>query len=386
MSGIINNDSLDKDHSGNDGIMTNTPATQNVGQGADVAKQTTDANQNSGGEGNLGVSQQNNEGSDGADGKTSTTPTYLADWGTTTFSDAVKNGEKSIADYMGDYNRWASANKQEPLDVFTMMQVIQGNDVSQSYEANEKQRKRLERQQRWEQIGNVLNHLGNFVGALSGAPAATYESPGSLTKRQQSVRDAVLKQHADPKDILALIWKDRADQRSKELNDANVALQEARKANVEGQTTNQKAVADANVVLRGAQANQAEAAAQANQARAEYTNSQNRRADELQPFKKQQIKSSISANNARASASRAQANVSNKRAYGTDYAANRYKIWAKNRRLHPNESRQFMLDNNIHSFDKKNWTPSLVDQYNGYIADKFNRSSGSAGNVSDLLD
>jgi hypothetical protein len=322
-----------------------------------------------------------------------TQPTYLADWSKVSFSDAVKTGDKSIADYMRDYNKWARANNQEPLDVYDMMQAINGNDISESYAANEKAKRKLERQQRWEQIGNVLAHLGNFVGTIAGAPSATYETGEHLTARQQAVRDAIQKQQGDPKNILAMIWKDRADQRARELNNANIALQGARKANVEGQTANQKAQSDANVALKGAQQKQAETAADENQAQTDYVKDKNKREQDLQPFKKKNIQSSTNANNARANASNASAahsaaetRATNIRAYGSQYQANRYRIWAKNRRLHPNESREFMKANNIHSTDMKNWTPTLIDQYNGYIADKFSNGGKGGAKASSLLD
>lgn len=357
--------------------QTETPGTQTTEQDPSVATQTTDANQASGGEANAGVSKQNPQSTqsdvntqpfmgDGTtqptddsttqtgtvvgngttvptgDGTTqpgtvvgngttvpagggttqptdgsTTQPTYLADWSKVSFSDAVKSGDKSIADYMRDYNKWARANNQEPLDVYDMMQAINGNDISESYAANEKARKKLERQQRWEQIGNVLAHLGNFVGTLAGAPSATYETGEHLTARQKAVRDAVQKQQGDPKNILAMIWKDRADQRARELNNANIALQGARKANVEGQTANQKAQSDANVALKGAQQRQANTAADENEAQTGYINDKNQREQDLQPLKKKNIQSSTNANNARANASNASANSSNASAQKT---------------------------------------------------------------------
>lgn len=411
-----------------------TPGTQTTEQNPSSATQTTDANQASGGQDNAGVTQQSTQTAPGdgttqpskvvgngttvaADGTTQPStvvgngttvagdgttqpasnvaaePSYLADWSKVSFSDAVKSGDKSIADYMRDYNKWARANNQEPLDVYDMMQAINGNDISESYAANEKAKRKLERQQRWEQIGNVLAHLGNFVGTIAGAPSATYETGEHLTARQQAVRDAVQKQNGDPKNILAMIWKDRADQRARELNNANIALQGARKTNVEGQTANQKAQSDANVALKGAQQRQANTAADENQAQIDYIEGKNKREQELQPLKKKNIQSSTNANNARANASNASAahsaaetHAANVRAYGAQYTANRYRIWSKNRRLHPNESREFMKANNIHSFDKKNWTPTLIDQFNGYIADKFSNRGKSSTNASSLLD
>lgn len=410
------------------------PGTQTTEQNQSAAIQTTDANQASGGDGNAGISQQSSQSTsidanthpvmgdgttqptdsstpqtatvvgngatvpagDGtvqpADG-IATQPTYLADWSKVSFSDAIKSGNKSIADYMRDYNKWARANNQEPLDVYDMMQAINGNDISESYATNEKAKRKLERQQRWEQIGNVLAHLGNFVGTIAGAPSATYETGEHLTARQQAVRDAVQKQQGDPKNILAMIWKDRADQRARELNNANIALQGARKANVEGQTVNQKAQSDANVALKGAQQRQAETAADENEAQTGYINDKNKREQDLQPFKKKNIQSSTNANNARANASNASAahseaetRATNERAYGARYQANRYRIWAKNRRLHPVETQQFMKEMNITSYDKKSWTPTVVDEYNAYVTENVSSSRRGRGGASSLLD
>lgn len=237
-------------------------------------------------------------------------PSYLADWSKVSFSDAVKSGDKPIADYMRDYNKWARANNQEPLDVFDMMQAINGNDISESYAANEKAKRKLERQQKWEQIGNVLAHLGNFVGTIAGAPSGTYETGEHLTARQKAVRDAMQKQNGDPKNILAMIWKDRADQRARELNNANIALQGARKANVEGQTANQKAQSDANVALRGAQQRQADTAADENVAQTDYIKDKNQREWGLHPFRKKYIQAGTDAKEASAGASRASAQKS----------------------------------------------------------------------------
>jgi len=334
------------------------PGTQTTEQVPSAATQTTDANQASAGEGNVGTQQgsadaehqptEPSEQSNGTQDKQEpqpfvmphnpltdgaindsqlkrlegasndgVKPSYLADWGNTDFMTAVKGGNRPIAEYMRDYNKWAAATGHEPLDVFTMMQAINGNDINESYANNEKAARKLKRQQTWEQIGNVLAHLGNFVGTIAGAPSATYETAEHLTARQQAVRDAVRKQQADSKNILAMIWKDRADQRARELNNANIALQGARKANVEGQTVNQKAQSDANVALKGAQQRQAETAADENQAQTGYINGKNKREQDLQPFKKKNIQSSTNANNARANASNASANSSNANAQKT---------------------------------------------------------------------
>ncbi len=379
------------------GVDTNTQATdagvdtetQTTNRPPAATTPTTDANQASGGVGNAGTNLKTVDNNTGLDGTRETakasTPTYLADWGNADFMDAVRTGRKPIADYMRDYNRWATATGNEPLDVFTMMEAIRGNDINKSYADNEKAKKKLERQQRWEQIGNVLMHLGNFTGALAGAPAATYESAPELSKRQQAVRDAIEKQNGDPQNILAQIWKEREDQRAAQRNAANIALLGAQKANVEGETANEKAVADANVALKGAQKKQAEA-------RERYITDTNKRAADLQPYKIDNLKSATNANNARAAASRASASHSmaetratNQKTYGDQYKRDRWKIWARNQRRYPNETKEFMKNMNITNSDKNAWPTNVVDEYNAYISDK-QQGRKSRGGSRSMLD
>ena len=106
-------------------------------------------------------------------------------------------------------------------------------------------------------------------------------------------------------------------------------------------------------------------------------------------IKAQTIEAYAGADAKRASAahSYAQTKAANMATYGKTYERDRYRIWSKNRRLHPNESKEFMKQNNIHSWDKKNWTKELIDEYNGYIADKYSSGGGSrSGKASSLLD
>ena len=263
---------------------------------------------------------QNGNGSEGGaaqDTSVTNTPSYLADWGNTSFMDAVRNGDKSIGDYASDYEKWARANNKEPLDVYDLMQAVQGKDLNKSYKQNEKDAKKLERQQKWEQIGNVLNHLGNFIGTLAGAPAAKYESGEQLTARQQAVRDAIMKQRSDPRNIYAMILKQRANDRANDLNDANIALREAQQKRAEGAAANDKAESDAKVGLTNAQQQEAEKRAGLIGAQTDYTRGKNRREQDLQGAKKAVLGSQAHANNARAAASAASADASHARASKT---------------------------------------------------------------------
>lgn len=327
----------------------------------------TSNNQQQGGAQNPGVQEQ---------------PTYLADWGSgITFGDAIKGSEHSIADMMADYNKWAGANGKDPLDIFTMMSAVQNRDVNKSVEQNEKDAKKAARQERWQQAANILHHLGNFVGTLYGAPSQTVESMTDLTARQQKIRLATEQQRAAyNQNLLAQIWKDRADQRAADKNKADIGLiqQRVQALQADEERKNEKNKAD--IALAGARQQQAEEAARLSQERAE-TESQ------LRAPKVANIKASTNAHNASAQASRARAAASNAQAYGNNYKTNRYKIWAENKRKHPNDFKAFMEQNNIHSWDRKNWSAELIDQFNAWVADKQSGGgNGGGGGAADLLD
>lgn len=133
------------------------------------------------------------EGEEGEPVKTATiaTPSPWAD-GFTQGLD--KNPEMSIADAINSYNAYAKENQKEPLDIMQIYSVLQGNDPLKSKEQNEEDRRKTEHRERWEQTANVLSHLGNFIGALAGAPDQGIESSTELTKRQQLLRDKTLEQ------------------------------------------------------------------------------------------------------------------------------------------------------------------------------------------------
>lgn len=306
------------------------------------------------------------------------TPEYLADWqGGTTFTDAIRKGDKSIAEYMTDYNKFAKATGGEPLDIFEMMNAIQGRDVNKSVAQNEADEKKLARRERWQQFGNLLAHLGNFIGtAAFGAPSQTIESSTELTKRQQALRDKTLAlRNTYNQNLLAQLWKDRADQRAAEKALADIGLVKQRVLALQNDDARKEKLNTANVDVAKARKEQLESATGLNNERAVTEK-------EMRAPKIANMKSSTNAHNASAAASRAHAAASGSTAKGNNYKANRYKIWAENKRKHPNDFKQFMQDNNIHSWDRK-----LIDQFNGWIEDKHSNSGGSGGSgAAALLD
>lgn len=107
---------------------------------------------------------------------------------------AIENyPDTPIRTHIGAYNKWATEKGQAPLDIFQIYDLIQGKDPNKSAAQNAKDEKKAKRKERFEQVGNFLGHLGNFVGTLYGSPnQETLESATSLSKRQQDLRDKTI--------------------------------------------------------------------------------------------------------------------------------------------------------------------------------------------------
>lgn len=160
-------------------------------------------------------------------------PDYLADWKSgARFGDVVRNGDHSILEYTNDYNRWAKDNGKAPLDVLELFEVINGRDANKSYKQNDADEKRQANKERWDQWGNVLRQLGNFIGTLYGGPSQEIESSEELTKRQRLLRDKTLQErNAVNNNILTNILKQRAAQREEEVAAARAKYYEGQLAN-----------------------------------------------------------------------------------------------------------------------------------------------------------
>lgn len=62
-------------------------------------------------------------------------------------------------------------------------------DVDKTVAANAALQKKAERQAKWEQLGNLFQHIGNFFGTAIGAPEQKVESAQALTERQRKLRE-----------------------------------------------------------------------------------------------------------------------------------------------------------------------------------------------------
>lgn len=111
-------------------------------------------------------------------------------------------------------------------------------DVDRTVAANAALQKKAERQAKWEQLGNLFQHIGNFFGTAIGAPEQKVESAQALTERQRKLRegtDALRQKGYDQ--MMANIWKDRANKQAQmqaeaaaKANDALAAYRGSQKA------------------------------------------------------------------------------------------------------------------------------------------------------------
>lgn len=135
--------------------------------------------------------------------------------------------DKSIADAIISYNNYAKGAGKEPLDILEIWPVMQNNDITKTIEENEKDEKKREHRDKWEQTANVLNHLGSFIGTLFGAPAQETESPIELSKRQQVLRDRTMEQRRQQNsDFWKVYQAQQAERRAAEKEKREAAYQQ----------------------------------------------------------------------------------------------------------------------------------------------------------------
>ncbi len=104
-------------------------------------------------------------------------------------------------------------------------------DGDKSVEANEILEKKAKRQAKWEQLGNLFSHIGNFVGTAIGAPSQQIESAQELTERQRKIRestDALRQKGYDQ--MMANIFKERQDKQAQMQAEAAAKAKEAQAA------------------------------------------------------------------------------------------------------------------------------------------------------------
>lgn len=133
----------------------------------------------------------------------------------------VKNPDQKapVREILDDYFRWCRETGN-PIDYFTVNDIIHDKDVSKSPADNEKERIRAERKERWDKVGNFLLHLGNVVGNVAGGGmgAIKLEDPVKFTERQRLLKEKTLeRRNAYNQSILAQMSKQNSDLRKAEM-------------------------------------------------------------------------------------------------------------------------------------------------------------------------
>lgn len=104
-------------------------------------------------------------------------------------------------------------------------------DADKTVAANAALQKKAEKQAKWEQLGNLFQHIGNFFGTAIGAPAQKVESAQELTDRQRKLRegtDALRLKGYDQ--MMVNIWKDRQNKQAQMQAEAAAKAKEAQAA------------------------------------------------------------------------------------------------------------------------------------------------------------
>lgn len=121
---------------------------------------------------------------------------------------------------LDDYLRWSQETGQ-PIDYFTVNDIMNNSqDLKNTPEDDEKARKKAERKERFDRMGNFLLHLGNAIGNVAGGGygAVKLEDPVQWTERQRLIKEKTDEQRRrNNQSIWVQMQKDRADQRAYEL-------------------------------------------------------------------------------------------------------------------------------------------------------------------------
>lgn len=135
-------------------------------------------------------------------------------------------------------------------------------DADKTVAANAALQKKAERQAKWEQLGNLFQHVGNFFGTAIGAPEQKVESAQALTERQRKLREGTeaLRQKGYDQ-MMVNIWKDRQNKQAQMQAEAAAKANEALAAYRASQKNQQDALTPEKVKTEQARQEASKAAA-----------------------------------------------------------------------------------------------------------------------------
>lgn len=149
-----------------------------------------------------------------------------------------------LIDWSKPYSEIERNNQLQGMTPYDILQDFQKNgdgnyaafmpwlskyDPNKTIEQNNNDERKAANQAKWEQWGNFFQHLGNFFGTAMGAPSQKVESYDALTERQRKLREGIdaLRQKRYG-DMLAGIYKQRADRQAQIQAEANAKAAQAR--------------------------------------------------------------------------------------------------------------------------------------------------------------
>lgn len=197
-------------------------------------------------------------------------------------------------DIMKDYSKNGDGKWSE-----FMPWLSKYGDPDKTVEANDILAKKAERQAKWEQLGNLFSHIGNFVGTTIGAPSQQIESAKELTERQRKIRestDALRQKGYDQ--MMVNIWKERQDKQAQMQAEAAAKAKDAQAAYYGSQKNQVDALTPEKVKTEQARQNASNASAGLSTAKTKTEN-------ELRPDKKNLLKGQTNNQNAAAADHRA---------------------------------------------------------------------------------
>lgn len=137
--------------------------------------------------------------------------TKLIDW-SKPYAEIEQN---AVARNMTPYDLMRDFQKNGDGNYSAFMPWLSKFDPNKTIEQGQADDKKAARQAKWEQWGNLFQHLGNFFGAAIGAPAQKVEDATTLTERQRKIRESTnaLRQKGYDQ-MMVNIYKDRADKQA----------------------------------------------------------------------------------------------------------------------------------------------------------------------------
>ena len=140
--------------------------------------------------------------------------------------------QNPLLQQMKPYDILQDFQKNGNGDYASFMPWLQSlGDADKTVAANAALQKKAEKQAKWEQWGNLFQHIGNFFGTVQGAPSQKIESAQELTDRQRKIREATEALRAKGYDqMMVNIYKDRTSKQAQMQAEAAAKAKEAQAA------------------------------------------------------------------------------------------------------------------------------------------------------------